>query len=131
MSDESPTGSAGSGRRPDAAVAEALRAAVERTMRATAGSAQNTRDRAGELVDGVVRRGRGARDELARRGQEAGVELARRGQDATGEIGRRVEMLERRLAELEGRLIPGGPGQPSQRPVDPSAENDPDPKVEP
>ena len=32
-------------------------------------------------------------------------ELARRGQEATGEIGRRVEMLERRLAELEGRLI--------------------------
>jgi hypothetical protein len=51
-----------------------------------------------------VRRGRDARDELARRGQEAGVELARRGQEATGEVGRRVEMLERRLAELERRL---------------------------
>ena len=90
----------------DGGVADALRTAVERTMRATAGSAVSTRDRAGDLVDEVVRRGRDARDELARRGQEAGVGLARRGQEATGEIGRRVETLERRLAELEGRLIP-------------------------
>ncbi len=73
-------------------------------MRATAGSAAGTRERAGELVDDVVRRGREARDELARRGQEAGAELARRGQEATGEVGRRLEGLEQRLAELEGRL---------------------------
>ena len=79
-------------------------------MRATAGSAANTRERAAELVDDVVRRGREARDELARRGQEAGVELARRGQEATGEVGRRVEMLERRLAELERRLDATGAG---------------------
>ena len=74
-------------------------------MRATAGSAASTRERAGELVDEVVRRGREARDELARRGQEAGAELARRGQEATGEVGRRLELLERRLAELEERLV--------------------------
>jgi polyhydroxyalkanoate synthesis regulator phasin len=85
-------------------VADALRTAVERTMRATAGSATSTRERAAELVDDVVRRGRGARDELARRGQEAGAELARRGQGATGEVGRRLELLERRLGELESRL---------------------------
>jgi polyhydroxyalkanoate synthesis regulator phasin len=78
---------------PEAGVAEALRAAVERTMRATAGSAATTRDRAADLVD-----------ELARRGQEAGAELARRGQEATGEVGRRLELLERRLAELEHHL---------------------------
>lgn len=101
MTEESSAGS----ERPDSSMADALRTAVERTMRATAGSAATTRERAGDLVDEVVRRGRDARDELARRGQEAGVELARRGQEATGEIGRRVEMLERRLAELEGRLI--------------------------
>jgi polyhydroxyalkanoate synthesis regulator phasin len=89
---------------PEGGVAEALRAAVERTMRATAGSAATTRDRAAELVDEVARRGRDARDELARRGQEAGAELARRGQEATGEVGRRLELLERRLAELERRL---------------------------
>jgi polyhydroxyalkanoate synthesis regulator phasin len=85
-------------------VADALRTAVERTMRATAGSASSSRERAAELVDEVVRRGREARDELARRGQEAGAGLARRGQEATGEAGRRIEALERRLSELEGRL---------------------------
>ena len=88
----------------DSGVADSVRAAVERTMRATAGSAATTRDRAGDLVDEVVRRGREARDELARRGQEAGAELARRGQEATGEVGRRLELLEQRLAELEHRL---------------------------
>ena len=86
---------------PDGGVADALRAAVERTMRSTAGSAAGTRERATELVDEVVRRGRDARDELARRGQEAGAELARRGQEATTEVGRRLEELETRLAELE------------------------------
>ena len=93
-----------SGASPEGGVADAVRAAVERTMRATAGSAATTRDRAGELVDDVVRRGREARDELARVGQEAGAELARRGQEATGEVGRRLELLEHRLAELEQRL---------------------------
>ena len=87
-------------------VADALRAAVERTMQATAGSAVTTRERATELVDDVVRLGRDARDELARRGQEAGAGLARRGQEATGEVGRRLEALERRLAELESELGP-------------------------
>jgi polyhydroxyalkanoate synthesis regulator phasin len=130
MTDEPPTGSSGSSRRPDAAVAEALRTAVERTMRATAGSAQNTRDRAGELVDEVVRRGRDARDELTRRGQEAGVGLARRGQEATGEIGRRVETLERRLAELEGRLIPEDPPASAEPQVDPTIADDSNPEVE-
>jgi len=89
---------------PEGGVADAVRAAVERTMRATAGSATTTRDRAADLVDEVARRGRETRDELARRGQEAGAGLARRGQEATGEVGRRLETLERRLAELEGRL---------------------------
>lgn len=83
-------------------VADSLRAAVERTMKATAGSA--AAERAGELVDDVVRRGRDARDELAKRGQEAGAELARRGQEATGEVSRRLELLEARLSELEDRL---------------------------
>ena len=114
----------------ESGVADAVRAAVERTMRATAGSAASTRGRAGELVDEVVRRGRDARDELARRGQEAGVELARRGQEATGEVGRRLELLERRLAELEGRL--GGPGAEAEPVVEPerSDEAETKPKAE-
>jgi polyhydroxyalkanoate synthesis regulator phasin len=88
----------------DRGVAESLRSAIERTMRATAGSAASSRERAAELLDEVVRRGQEAGSELARRGQEAGVELARRGQEATGEVGRRLELLEQRLAELEARL---------------------------
>ena len=112
---------------PDGGVADAVRAAVERTMRATAGSAVSTRERAGELVDDVVRRGRDARDELARRGQEAGAELARRGQEATGEVGRRLERLEHRLAELEQRLgAEGEAGVEARRPGGP----DTNPEVE-
>src|SRR5207247_6762051 len=45
---------------PDRRVADALRAAVERTLAATAGSAAMTRDRATELLDEVARRGREA-----------------------------------------------------------------------
>lgn len=101
---------------PESGVADAVRAAVERTMRATAGSAASTRGRAAELVDDVVRRGRDARDELARRGQEAGAGLARRGQEATGEVGRRLEALERRLAELESELVPDRQVEVEKRP---------------
>jgi polyhydroxyalkanoate synthesis regulator phasin len=101
----------------DPGIPDAVRTAVERTMRATAGSAASTGGRAAELVDEVVRRSREARDELSRRGHEAGAEISRRGQEAgaglirrgqeaTGEVGRRLEALERRLAELEGRLNP-------------------------
>ena len=112
---------------PEGGVAEAVRAAVERTMRATAGSATTTRVRAAELVDDVVRRGREARDELARRAEEAGAELARRGQEATGEMGRRLEQLEHRLAELEQRLAAeDGPGTGPERPTAP----DTNPEVE-
>jgi polyhydroxyalkanoate synthesis regulator phasin len=96
-------------------VQEALREAVERTLRATAGPAAVTRERAGELLDDVARLGREARDQVARRGQDAGAEIARRGQDAGAglarrgqeagaELGRRLEALERRLSSLEEAL---------------------------
>lgn len=68
---------------------EALRSAIERTFAATAGSAAETRERAGELLDDVARRGQDARDEVTRRGQEAREEVARRGQDARDEVTRR------------------------------------------
>lgn len=90
----------------DRGVGDALRDAIERTLQATAGSAEAARGRAGELVDEVARRGRDARDDLARRGQVAGAELARRGQDAGAELTRRLEALERRLAEVEETLRP-------------------------
>jgi polyhydroxyalkanoate synthesis regulator phasin len=104
MSETSPTPPENEETAPDGGVADSVRAAVERTMRATAGSAATTRERAAGLVDEVARLGRDARDELARRGEEAGAELARRGREATGEVGRRLEALERRLGELERRL---------------------------
>lgn len=88
----------------DRGVGDALREAIERTLQATAGSAALTRERAGELVDELARRGREARGELTRRGQVAGAELARRGQDAGAELGRRLEALEERLAEVEEGL---------------------------
>ena len=106
----------------DSGVADKLRSAIERTMRATAGSAASSRERATELVDEVVRRGVEARDELARRGQEAGVELARRGQEATGEVSKRVEMLEARLAELEARLEAESPPDGRSRQSKPEPE---------
>jgi hypothetical protein len=56
-------------------VGDALRDAIERTLSATAGSASATRERAGELVDEVVKLGLGARRELERRlGREGGAD---------------------------------------------------------
>jgi polyhydroxyalkanoate synthesis regulator phasin len=107
-------------RPPDASVADALRAAIDRTLSvagkpARAGATGLTRERATQLLDEVAklgrdareelaRRGQGARDELARRGQDAGAGLARRGQGAAEEIAQRLEALERRLAALEDAL---------------------------
>lgn len=107
-------------KQPDGGVAEALRAAVERTLSvagrpARAGTAGLGRDRATQLLDEVAKLGRDAREELARRGQDAREELARRGQDAGAELARRghgaaeemahrLETLEQRLAALEDAL---------------------------
>jgi hypothetical protein len=100
-------------------MAESLRAAIEQTFERAAEAARSgptvTRERAGDLLDEVVRRGRdtrdevvrrgqGAREELGRRGQEAREGLTRRGQDARGELARRLELLEERLTELEKGL---------------------------
>ena len=75
----------------DSGVADKLRSAIERTMRATAGSAASSRERATELVDEVVRRGVDARDELARR--------------LRGEPGRPVAFLAFDLLHLDGRAL--------------------------
>ena len=58
---------------------EALRKAIERTFEATVDSAVGTRERAGELLDEVVRRGRGE---------------ARRLERELGSINERLEQLE-------------------------------------
>lgn len=96
-------------------VAETLRAAIERTLAATAPAAAETRERAGGLVDEISKRSNDARDELARRGQGAGAEIARLGQDArealskrgleaTGELRTQLDALEQRLASIEDLL---------------------------
>lgn len=96
-------GSSGS-ERETRGVGDALRAAVERTLEATAGPTADTRERAAELLDEVARRGREARAELSRRSHEAGAGLARRGQATRDELGRRLEALEGRLASIEALL---------------------------
>jgi polyhydroxyalkanoate synthesis regulator phasin len=118
MPSDDPTGAPES---DDGRVADALRAAIERTLAATAPAAGQTRDRAGEIVGEISKRGQGARDELARRGQEAGAEIARLGQEArealskrgleaTGELRSQLDLLEKRLASVEDRLksVQGG-----------------------
>lgn len=99
---------------PDRPLSDALRSAVSRTLDATSGSAVETRQRAGELLDEVARRGQEAGEEIARRGNEARDEIIRRRNEAGGELKRRLreigfataddlEALERRVAELEAR----------------------------
>ena len=56
---------------------EALRAAIERTFEATAGSAASTRDRTVELLDEVAKRGREVREQLGK--IESSVRGKRRG----------------------------------------------------
>ena len=116
-------------RQPDGSAADALRAAIDRTLAvagkpARAGAPGLTRERATQLLDEVAklgrdareelaRRGQGARDELTRRGQDAGAELARRGQSAAEEMAQRLDVLERRLAALEDTLRrPSGQAKP-------------------
>ena len=111
----------------DGGVADALRAAIERTLAATAPAAGQTRERAGEIVGEISKRGQDAREELARRSQEAGAEIARLGQDArdalsrrgveaTSELRSQLDALEKRLASVEDRLQPADgattPGEP-------------------
>jgi polyhydroxyalkanoate synthesis regulator phasin len=92
-------------------ISDALRSAIESTFAATAGSAGDGRERAGELLDEVARRGRGARDEVVRRGQEAGAEVMKKGQEAGADVVARVEeelhSVSERLAKLEAALRRG------------------------
>ena len=103
-------------RRPDEQIkdlSEAVRQAVERTFAATAGSAADTRERAGELLDEVTRRGSDALEEVRERGSGALGEVRDRGADAREAVGdavsslrAEVESLRRRLAELESKAKP-------------------------
>ena len=83
---------------------DALRAAVERTLSATADSATGTRQRAQSLLDDVVRRGQEAREEVTRRGEEATTRLAEAIGDLRSAETEEVAELRRRIAHLESRL---------------------------
>ncbi len=83
-------------------ISEALRTAIERTFASTAGSAADTRERAGELLDEVAKRGQDARA-VAGRVIEAiqGMRLATR--DDLVALREEIVSLQSRVAELEQR----------------------------
>lgn len=99
-----PEGTAGSSSATEG-VGDALRAAVERTLAVTADSATETRLRAQNLVDDVVRRGQVARDQVTRRGEEASTRLAEAIGDLRSADGESLEELRGKIAALEGRLV--------------------------
>lgn len=70
-------------------VTDSLRAAVERTIAATAGTASETRGRAQDLLDEVARRGQRTREGLA------GMRLA---------SSQELQAVDGRLRELEARI---------------------------
>jgi polyhydroxyalkanoate synthesis regulator phasin len=70
-----------------------LRAAIERTFAATAEGAAGTRERAGEMLDEAVRRGRGAIE---------GMRLASR--EDVRELTEQIERLSRRVEKLERKV---------------------------
>jgi polyhydroxyalkanoate synthesis regulator phasin len=84
-------------------LSDSLRTAVERTFAATSGSATETRERAAELLDEVVRRGQEAREavESTSRGAAEGALRNLRGE---------LRNLERRLQELERKVKPEAKG---------------------
>jgi polyhydroxyalkanoate synthesis regulator phasin len=81
---------------------EALRAAIERTLEATAGQASGTRERAQELLDEVARRGQEARERITRQMRIAS------GEELSGLL-EQIEALERRIEALERELEKANP----------------------
>jgi polyhydroxyalkanoate synthesis regulator phasin len=98
-------------------VPDSVRAAIERTFAATAEGAAGTRERTGEMLDEVSRRGREARKSVADAAQDArestagaasrvieaieGMRLASR--EDVKELSKQVEELSRRVQELEAK----------------------------
>jgi polyhydroxyalkanoate synthesis regulator phasin len=96
---------------------DSLRTAIERTFAATAEGAAETRERAGEVLDDVARRGREAREAVAGRAQEArdssagaatrvieaieGMRLA--SHDEVRELSKQIDELSKRVEKLEAK----------------------------
>jgi polyhydroxyalkanoate synthesis regulator phasin len=97
----------------DRGLPEALRAAVERTLAATADAGADTRGRAQDVLDEVARRGRGAREASAAvtsRLVEAIQEMRLATGDEVKALGDQIEALDRRIAALERDLEHRRPG---------------------
>ena len=77
-------------------VSEALRTAIERTFAATTGPAAESRERAGELLDEVVRRGQEARDAV----EDA---VVRRLEEQVRALSGRLDELEKALGRRRRR----------------------------
>lgn len=104
-------------------ISDALKQAVDRTYSATAGPIGESRERAAELLDQVVRTGERARDVVAERGERArevvservesmreevskvvpGREDLRRVEEELSAIGKRLEELEASIRKRGGR----------------------------
>jgi polyhydroxyalkanoate synthesis regulator phasin len=79
-------------------VSESLRAAVERTLSATADTAAETAERAQGLLDEVAERGRRTRQDLS------GIRLA--SARDVGELSERLDRIESKLEALEAQSKP-------------------------
>jgi polyhydroxyalkanoate synthesis regulator phasin len=102
----------------DRGLQEALRAAVERTLAATAGSASQTRGRAQELLDDVAKRGQEAREASASvttRVVEAIQEMRLASGEEVDALDEQLAAIERRVADLEQRLSDQPATQPKPR----------------
>jgi hypothetical protein len=90
----------------DKGPSEALRDAIEGTFEATTGSAAETRDRAGQLLDELVRRAREARDEAssAVSSRVGGAIEGLRGRDEVQRLERELGSISERLDKLEASL---------------------------
>jgi len=85
-------------------VPDAVREAVERTIQATVGSAQITRERAQEAVDEVVRGAGAGAESLRERIAEAFEERRPVSQDDLKEIRSELRTIAKRLDSIEKRL---------------------------
>ncbi|HEY7631580.1 MAG TPA: hypothetical protein VH817_12800 [Thermoleophilaceae bacterium] len=85
-------------------VPDAVRDAVERTIQATVGSAQITRDRAQEAVDEIVRGAGASAESLRERIAEAFEERRPASHDDLKEIRAELRAIVKRLDAIEKRL---------------------------
>jgi polyhydroxyalkanoate synthesis regulator phasin len=91
-------------RRPSQQVPDAVRDAVERTIQATVGSAQITRERAQEAVDEIVRGAGAGAESLRDRIAEAFDERRPATHDDLKEIRSELRAIGKRLDSIEKRL---------------------------